>query len=384
MRPDTFFKAVENEFGTKVDRSSTMALLDACQDFPLDHAAHVLAEVHHETGGSMQPIKETVMPYHSDKNPSDATVIARLDRAFASGQLTWVKKPYWRNGWFGRGMIQLTFKENYRKLSPIVGVDLVKNPRMALVPSVSAKIAAEGCRQGLFTGKKLSDFNTPSGFDHYGARAIVNGDKHAVGNKIRKNAMVFAYCLSLAGWSTSMDRPLLRKGDRGVFVKDLQVQLRNLGYALGHTDGKFGPRTRDAVMAFQADRDLQVDGLVGDKTWDALNDAEPRPVRKVTEKDLEERGSRTIAKAKKVEKAMTSAETTVAGGLTIGGAIELAKAAEGAEGAIEVAQRLLVQYWPVLLVCGVIFLIARYGKKIIREIRQARVEDAQAGRNLSR
>lgn len=181
-----------------------------------------------------------------------------------------------------------------------------------------------------------------------------------------------------------VDLPTLRVGSRGKFVTDLQTQLRDLGYALGHTEGVYGDRTRDAVMAFQADNDLTSDGIMGPNSWVALDKAEPRTLRNVTEKDLEVRGSKTIQKSKKVEKAMTSAETTVAGGLTVGGAIELAKSAKQAEGALEMGQRLLVQYWPILLACAAVFVIARYGKKILREIREARVADAQTGRNLSR
>ena len=35
-------------------------------------------------------------------------------------------------------------------------------------------------------------------------------------------------------------------------------------------DGKFGPRTETAVKAFQRDKGLQVDGIVGPITWGAI------------------------------------------------------------------------------------------------------------------
>jgi hypothetical protein len=149
----------------------------------------------------MYPVKETVYPYSRDKNPTDARVIVRLDTAFAKGQLPWVKTPYWRDGGFGRGIIQLThFDPNYRKMSPIVGVDLVSDPDKALEPLISAKIAAEGTRLGLFTGKKLADFDGPDGYDHFNARAIVNGDKHANGQKIADYAEAFTVALKAADW----------------------------------------------------------------------------------------------------------------------------------------------------------------------------------------
>lgn len=184
------------------------ALLDECERVQLTTplAAHVFAEVYHETGGYMFPIKETVHPHHKNKNPTDKTVIARLDRAYAAGKLPWVKKPYWRDGAFGRGGIQITHWDNYIKLSPYVGVDLRKNPDMALDPVISAKIAVIGCAKGLFTGKNLDDFaGIP--FDHYNARSIVNGDKNKtvkgegkMGDRIRRLAFAFEDALKVSGY----------------------------------------------------------------------------------------------------------------------------------------------------------------------------------------
>ena len=114
------------------------ALLDAAHGLPVAYVGNILGQVYIETGGGMYPVKETVFANHRDKNPSDAKVIARLDRAFAKGQLTWVRVPYWRDGWFGRGQIQITHESNYRKLSPVVGVDLARNRDKALDPEISA------------------------------------------------------------------------------------------------------------------------------------------------------------------------------------------------------------------------------------------------------
>ena len=35
----------------------------------------------------------------------------------------------------------------------------------------------------------------------------------------------------------------------------------------GPVDGNFGPRTEGAVKAYQQDRGIHVDGIVGDQTW---------------------------------------------------------------------------------------------------------------------
>ncbi|MCR4425173.1 MAG: peptidoglycan-binding protein [Firmicutes bacterium] len=63
---------------------------------------------------------------------------------------------------------------------------------------------------------------------------------------------------------------VLRVGDRGDSVIELQEYLSLAGYLDGAADGIFGPATLSAVRRFQADAKLDVDGVVGASTWDAL------------------------------------------------------------------------------------------------------------------
>ncbi|GGA23866.1 hypothetical protein [Neptunicoccus cionae] len=215
MKKELFFDSLRNStsglFGGALSQRQVVgieALLDAGQGLPLPHMANVLAQVFRETGGGMYPVKETVYRSHKDQDPSDAAVIARLDAAFAKGQLSWVGTPYWRGGLFGRGQIQITHAENYAKLSEVVGVDLLADPSKALIPAISARIAVEGMWQGLFTTRKLSDYDHPDGFDHFGARDIVNGDKAkfdkgailSVGQLIEHYAQTFEKALKSADW----------------------------------------------------------------------------------------------------------------------------------------------------------------------------------------
>ena len=70
-------------------------------------------------------------------------------------------------------------------------------------------------------------------------------------------------------------KPTIRKGSKGTYVKECQNDLIKLGYDVGKTgaDGKFGNCTDKAVRAFQKDKKLKVDGIVGAKTWEALDNA---------------------------------------------------------------------------------------------------------------
>lgn len=135
--------------------------------------AYMLGTAHHETGRTMQPVRETFAS-------SDAQAIKRLDKAYAKGVLTWVKKPYWQldaagKSWFGRGLVQITHKSNYQKLGNAIGVDLVANPGLALQLDIAVKILFVGMRNGLFTTVKLSDRFSPTKERWREARQIING-----------------------------------------------------------------------------------------------------------------------------------------------------------------------------------------------------------------
>jgi hypothetical protein len=72
--------------------------------------------------------------------------------------------------------------------------------------------------------------------------------------------------------------PVLRMGSHGRYVRYLQLELKALGYHAGKADKDFGKMTRAAVLAFQADNFLNEDGVVGDATYEALEDAEAREI----------------------------------------------------------------------------------------------------------
>ncbi len=64
--------------------------------------------------------------------------------------------------------------------------------------------------------------------------------------------------------------PTLSRGASGNSVTALQKGLKKYATPAtdpGPVDGDFGPKTEAAVKAYQQDRAVHVDGIVGDQTW---------------------------------------------------------------------------------------------------------------------
>ena len=76
-----------------------------------------------------------------------------------------------------------------------------------------------------------------------------------------------------AGDAVEQARSTVKSGSTGEDVRYLQTRLYERGYNVGTIDGKFGSRTLAAVKLLQQDYGLTADGVVGAKTWAAIEDA---------------------------------------------------------------------------------------------------------------
>lgn len=124
--------------------------------------AYMLATVLAECGRNMLPVREGF-------KATDAQA-----RAYVASKHYKYAKVEGGQVYYGRGLVQLTWLDNYRKMSQITGIDLVANPDRALEPAVAAKIMFEGMIRGTFTGKKLADFFNATATDWTNARTIIN------------------------------------------------------------------------------------------------------------------------------------------------------------------------------------------------------------------
>lgn len=145
--------------------------------------AYALATTHHETARTMQPVRETLAT-------TDDAAIAILEKAWAAGKLPWVKRPYWRPdsvtglSYLGRGLVQLTHKDNYAKAGAKLGVELAYQPHLAMRSDIAVQILLRGMDEGWFAGDAKGRHTFGRYFDDnhgdpVGARRIINGQDKA-------------------------------------------------------------------------------------------------------------------------------------------------------------------------------------------------------------
>lgn len=135
------------------------AIIKACHDHGIvkpEAIQYVLATVQHETNDTFKPVKEAY--WLSEK---------------------WRKRNLRYYPYYGRGFVQLTWKSNYKKFGELLGIDLVKNPDLALVTKYAIFILVYGMKHGTFTSKKLDDYFGTTGSNFIGARNIINGKDKA-------------------------------------------------------------------------------------------------------------------------------------------------------------------------------------------------------------
>lgn len=159
IRPDLFGGNLTQDQVSGID-----AILDewgARKLTDLRWLAYMLATTYHETNKTMQPVREAY----------------------------WLSEDWRRRNlryypWYGRGYVQLTWEENYRKMGRLLGVDLVGNLDLAMDPHIAAAIMFEGMMKadstvGDFTGKCLEMYFNDFLDDPVGARRIINGTDKA-------------------------------------------------------------------------------------------------------------------------------------------------------------------------------------------------------------
>jgi predicted chitinase len=175
---EKFFAAYRKYFGalTSAQTAGLESLLKSMEDDSnislITQFAYMLATLKHETANTFRPITEYGgTSYFNRYDPVLADTAQRRETAKRNGNT--VKGDGYK--YRGRGYVQITWKNNYKKLGDALGYDLVNNPDGALDPVVAYKIMSYGMRKGIFTGKKLSDYINDASTNYRDARRIING-----------------------------------------------------------------------------------------------------------------------------------------------------------------------------------------------------------------
>lgn len=162
----TFFDRIRPLFGGTISQSQVdgiNVMLDEWEarhpDGDLRWLADMLATAKWETAHTMQPIREY---------------------GLGAGHPYGVPDPETGQTYYGRGLVQLTWKYNYQSLGAKLGVDLVHQPDLALDSKIATDILFVGMEGGLFSPPhSLPRYFNGEWEDWINARKIINGLDHA-------------------------------------------------------------------------------------------------------------------------------------------------------------------------------------------------------------
>lgn len=123
--------------------------------------AYIAATCYHESNHTFGAYCE-VRQYKTD-TPRRKAVRAAQDK-------------YWSTGYYGRGPVQLTWREEYAWAEKVTGRPLLNDPDLLLrdLP-LGYEVAIKSMTDPSINGKQLSDYINTKKVDYVNARRVVNG-----------------------------------------------------------------------------------------------------------------------------------------------------------------------------------------------------------------
>lgn len=182
-----FFSAVRlSLFGGKLTTSQVKGMegiLDAFAQVGDGRAktlGYGMATAFHETGKGMVPMREGCWRNPPGTDAQARAAVGALARKLGAGSAParYVKPlPPYGHVYYGRGLPQLTWGDNYKASSADAGVDLFAEPDAMLDPRISARVLIRGIQDGRWNGLRLgiAHYLPDAGPDDLqGARRTVN------------------------------------------------------------------------------------------------------------------------------------------------------------------------------------------------------------------
>ena len=246
--------------------------------------AHFLSQCAHESGGfkkleenlnySAKALRAVFGRYFGEPPKADADEYARNPEMIANRVYNDAYRKYKMgntqegDGWRfrGRGLKQLTGRENYTNFGKSVGMTAEEAAEYVATPAGAIESAC-----WFWDTKKLN--NIADTDDVVKMTKIINGGNIGLEDRQKR----YAHALKVLGMEADdlgtdeghvdvEDIGVLRKGCKGEGVKMMQEAL-----GIG-ADGDFGPGTERALKEWQASNGLVADGIAGPKTLEKLLD----------------------------------------------------------------------------------------------------------------
>lgn len=149
----------------KLDQSEVNALdsflnfVDSSfNDLTVPQWAYVFATTFHETKATFLPVREAYWIPNAE---------------------AWRKKNLRYYPYYGRGFVQITWKDNYSKFTKLMGIDFVNTPDLVMDLTNAFHIMLYGFIHGSFTGKKITYYINNESKDYKNARRCINGTDKA-------------------------------------------------------------------------------------------------------------------------------------------------------------------------------------------------------------
>ena len=243
--------------------------------------AHFLAQALHETGGfrilrenmnfSAQRLVEIfgVHRHSAAVTVAEAEQIARkpeviAERVYGLGNPHKARElgniqPGDGFRYRGNGILQTTGRSNHRRMGLACGVDFESNPELVTAPEHALKPALQ----------HWTDHNLNVSADKNDIRTItrrINGGFIGISDREKW----FEKTWPLLKDKNQPDESW-KSGDEDDYVKWLQEALNDLGADPKlNVDGRYGPKTRQAVKNFQTAAGILIDGIAGPVTEAAI------------------------------------------------------------------------------------------------------------------